>query len=222
MKKKYMEIITPIIAILIILLYFSTIYTPYPIKTVNEHDASLTFNIPNNLIQVLGLNLNITSNKSVTLINNNNTLTAYIWITHIDYNVTGMRDYWIYLVYNVDCVIRDSFNPNELKFIIGPVPNVSKYWLIQVYPYSTFLSKNVTPPRLLESGFINSTIAKTYTFYINQSSHLPRSFHIFVYITLIVKASLNSTLSYTIPFIASIPGFSKPIKNEVLLIINKN
>ncbi|MGB9815867.1 MAG: hypothetical protein ACPLVI_08080 [Thermoplasmata archaeon] len=222
MKKKYMEIITPIIAILIILLYFSTIYNPYPIKTVEENDTSLTINIPNNITKILGLNVNITSNKSVTIINNIDTLSTYIWATLIDYNNTGERGYWIIFGYYVDGVIRDSFNPGEVKFIVGPVPNVSRPWLVQVYFYSTSLSKNVTVPGGLLGGFINNTISKTYTFYINQSSHIPRSFQIFVGIMLVVKPNLNSTLSYTIPFIASIPGFSKPIQSKIFLTVIKN
>jgi hypothetical protein len=222
MKKKYMEIITPIIAILIILLYFSTIYNPYPIKTVEENDTSLTINIPNNITKILGLNVNITSNKSVTIINNIDTLSTYIWATLIDYNNTGERGYWIIFGYYVDGVIRDSFNPGEVKFIVGPVPNVSRPWLVQVYFYSTSLSKNVTVPGGLLGGFINNTISKTYTFYINQSSHIPRSFQIFVGIMLVVKPNLNGTLSYTIPFIASIPGFSKPIQSKIFLTVIKN
>ncbi|MGC8620257.1 MAG: hypothetical protein ACP5LA_07170, partial [Thermoplasmata archaeon] len=130
--------------------------------------------------------------------------------------------YWIDFGYYVDGVIRDSFNPGEVKVIIGPVPNVSRPWLVQVYPYSTFLSKNVTVPGWLSGGFINNTISKTYTFYINQSSHIPRSFQILVWIMLVVKPNLNGTLSYTIPFIASIPGFSKPIQSKIFLTVIKN
>ena len=222
MKKKYIYIITPIIAILIILLYFSTIYNPYPIKTVEEHDTALTIYIPNNITKIIGLNINITSNQSVTLINNNNTLSTYIWEYIIEYNVTGERGYWIVFGYFVDGVIRDSFNPKEVKFIIGPVPNVSRPWLVQVYFYSTSLSKNVTVPGGLLGGFINNTISKTNTFYINQSSHIPRSFQIFVGIMLVVKPNLNGTLNYTIPFIASIPGFSKPIQSKIFLTVIKN